>query len=172
MNAVAFPLPARQELRPHWDHANAVDLPAPLGTPWIAVFDGVAQPYDHPAGGYALFLHAADGTTAYYAHGQADRASGPVKAGQQLGAVGLSGETTGPHLHFAVSDYNGVDARGGGDIDVRAWLQNAPAGAILDSGASSPAAGAGTPPSSGPDKRKAVLVAGGLALAALVLLSD
>jgi murein DD-endopeptidase MepM/ murein hydrolase activator NlpD len=112
----------------HWDGLPAVDIFAPEGTPWLAVFDGVAQPIDVRDGGNALLLTAADGTTAYYAHGLPDRASGPVKAGQVIGHVSDSGNAkgTGPHLHFAVG--HNIDDQGAGDVAPADWLAGATAG--------------------------------------------
>lgn len=123
MRAQSFPLTTRVNVpRSHWDGALAVDLFAPRDTPWAAVFDGVAQPIDVPLGGYALLLRAADGWTAYYAHGLPDRASGPVVAGQTIGYVSDSGNArgTGHHLHFAVG--RSIDDNGAGDVAPWEWL--------------------------------------------------
>lgn len=111
----------------HWDGLQAVDLFAPEGTAWLAVFDGVAESRDYPLGGHTVMLTAADGTTAYYAHGLPSRASGPVRVGQVIGYVSDSGNAkgTGCHLHFAVGSH-GVDENGAGDLDPAAWLAGTP----------------------------------------------
>jgi murein DD-endopeptidase MepM/ murein hydrolase activator NlpD len=41
-----------------------------------------------------------------------------VYAGEQVGAVGVTGNTTGPHLHFEVRP------NGGDPIDPMPWLRN------------------------------------------------
>ena len=126
--AMGFPL-ANQVPVPasHWDGQAAVDLFAAEGTPWTAVFDGVAQPLDVPLGGYALLLTAPDGTVAYYAHGLAERASGQVRAGGVIGYVSDSGNArgTGHHLHFAVG--SSIDSNGAGTVAPHLWLAGAAA---------------------------------------------
>ncbi|MGB9886305.1 MAG: peptidoglycan DD-metalloendopeptidase family protein [Moorellales bacterium] len=86
---------------------TGVDIAAPVGTPVVAVIDGtvIEISYEWP-GGRQLFLRGADGNLYCYAHldGYApDVAVGrPVSSGQVIGYVGMTGRTTGPHLHFGV----------------------------------------------------------------------
>ena len=122
MNAQSFPLSINVPVpSSHWDGLLACDLFAPCGTPWLAVFDGLAEPVDVPLGGYALFITAADGFRAYYAHGSPQRVSGSVRAGQIVGYVSDSGNAQGKgcHLHFAAGR---IDAGGGGTVNPRDWL--------------------------------------------------
>jgi hypothetical protein len=126
--AQSLPLPAgsfSEIPRSHWDGELAADIFAPCGTPWLAVFDGWAQPMNVSLGGYALMLTARDGTQAYYAHGAPDRAVGNVRAGNTIGYVSDSGNARGRgcHLHFAVGQIN--DA-GGGTLNPADWLGNVP----------------------------------------------
>lgn len=127
MRAQSFPLATPVPVpESHWDGLLAADLFAPEGTPWLAVFDGVAEPVDVPLGGHALLVTAADGTVAYYAHGLPRRASGPVRAGQAIGYVSDSGNArgTGAHLHFAVGS---IDSAGAGTVSPAGWLSGAAA---------------------------------------------
>jgi murein DD-endopeptidase MepM/ murein hydrolase activator NlpD len=82
-----------------------LDLGAASGTPIKAVRDGTVR-FSGPRGGYGniVILDHGDGTETRYAHcSRLDVAEGAtVKAGQVIAAVGSTGRSTGPHLHFEV----------------------------------------------------------------------
>ncbi|HET6987431.1 MAG TPA: peptidoglycan DD-metalloendopeptidase family protein [Kribbella sp.] len=80
------------------------DFPAPIGTPVRAVTSGVVK-VEHPTwAGNLVRIDHGTGLETLYAHlSRIDVADGQqVKAGQQIGAVGTEGNSTGPHLHFEV----------------------------------------------------------------------
>lgn len=87
----------------HATHAG-IDLPATTGTGVRAAFDGVVSRADPDAGGYGqlVVIDHGDGTETRYAHLSAIdvRPGQKVTQGETLGAVGSSGRSTGPHLHF------------------------------------------------------------------------
>ncbi|HEY8655676.1 MAG TPA: peptidoglycan DD-metalloendopeptidase family protein [Candidatus Limnocylindria bacterium] len=90
---------------------NGIDLAAPLYTPVLAAADGVVVTVGHPylASGdtaeVVIIAHGRDFTTLY---GHLDdlvrlppvSLGQTVKAGDVIGYIGMSGRTTGPHLHF------------------------------------------------------------------------
>jgi murein DD-endopeptidase MepM/ murein hydrolase activator NlpD len=87
----------------------ALDIAAPFGTPVVAASDGVVTFVGHLSDGAEIVLIAhADGLVSEYAHLDDTFAPPPVKVGQVLkggqviGFIGITGITTGPHLHFAV----------------------------------------------------------------------
>jgi murein DD-endopeptidase MepM/ murein hydrolase activator NlpD len=84
---------------------DACDLCAPIGTPDVAVDDGVVSWGTDPIGGNIAVLRAADGFGYYFAH-LLDAQSGKrtVKVGEQIGRVGMTGNAFGtiPHTHFQV----------------------------------------------------------------------
>ena len=88
---------------------NAVDLGAARGTPIHAAADGtviVARnngAWNGGYGNYVVITHD-NGTQTLYGHmTHAIVSSGQsVSAGQIIGYVGSTGESTGPHLHFEV----------------------------------------------------------------------
>lgn len=86
-------------------HAG-IDLPAPLGTLVYATADGVCQQIiDQPDGiGLAVYLLHNKGHQTLYGHLLSSRIKPgqAVVRGQVIGRVGLSGMTTGPHLHYGV----------------------------------------------------------------------
>jgi murein DD-endopeptidase MepM/ murein hydrolase activator NlpD len=88
------------------------DFAAPVGAPVVAAASGVVT-IEHPdwAGNLVRIDHGG-GVETWYAHlSRVDVVAGQtVSAGQQVGAVGALGNTTGPHLHFEVSlDGSAVD---------------------------------------------------------------
>jgi murein DD-endopeptidase MepM/ murein hydrolase activator NlpD len=99
-------------------HAG-IDLASPIGTPIVAVSDGVVIA-SGPTAGYGAWvkLRHSDGTVTLYGHintwlvNVGDR----VMAGDQIATVGNRGYSTGPHLHFEVLQ-NGTSR-----IDPVPWL--------------------------------------------------
>ena len=82
---------------------GGLDVAAPSGTPLTAVADGVYKDQDFESGwGYFLVYQAA-GRYHLYAHlsKYAGKKKGDkVKAGEIIGYVGSTGQSTGPHLHW------------------------------------------------------------------------
>ncbi|MEX2502064.1 MAG: LysM peptidoglycan-binding domain-containing M23 family metallopeptidase [Trueperaceae bacterium] len=84
---------------------QGLDLGAPTGTPVFAVRDGVvARTGWIGAYGYAVVLRHEDGFETRYAHlSRIEVEAGrTVTRGAQIGRVGTTGASTGPHLHFEV----------------------------------------------------------------------
>ena len=84
---------------------NGVDLAAPNGSPILAAYDGevVAAAYSGSMGNYIMIDHG-DSLYTIYMHASALYVSKGdlVTKGQQIAAVGSTGRSTGPHLHFSV----------------------------------------------------------------------
>jgi LysM repeat protein len=84
---------------------NGLDIVAPLGTPIKAAMDGrVADTgYNSIYGNYVILSHA-DGYQTLYGHMSKVfvRKGASLAQGEILGAVGTTGYSTGPHLHFSV----------------------------------------------------------------------
>jgi murein DD-endopeptidase MepM/ murein hydrolase activator NlpD len=84
---------------------SGVDISASYGQPVIAPADGVVTAADFMGGyGRAIVLDHGHGITTRYGH-LANFAVVPgqyVRRGDTIGYVGLSGRSTGPHLHYEV----------------------------------------------------------------------
>jgi murein DD-endopeptidase MepM/ murein hydrolase activator NlpD len=84
---------------------TGIDLGAPEGTPVPAAHDGVVVAAG-PRGRYGNAIEVAhpDGSTTLYAHlSEVEVTPGDrVREGEELGLVGQTGRTTGPHLHLEV----------------------------------------------------------------------
>lgn len=84
---------------------NGVDLAAPNGSPILAAYDGevVAAAYSGSMGNYIMIDHG-DSLYTIYMHASALYVSKGdlVTKGQKIAAVGSTGRSTGPHLHFSV----------------------------------------------------------------------
>ncbi|MFM8535543.1 MAG: M23 family metallopeptidase, partial [Acidimicrobiia bacterium] len=84
-----------------------VDYAAPTGTPVIAVADGKVIEMG-PRGGYGnlIIVEHAGGYTTRYAHLSAFspdlEVGSEVRRGEEIGQVGSTGFSTGPHLHFEI----------------------------------------------------------------------
>ncbi len=100
---------------------TGLDFAAPQGTPVRSVMAGeVVQAAYAGAYGRQVKVQHADGTVTSYGHmSEFDVSVGDtVTAGEQIGAVGMTGNTTGPHVHFEV-------LRGGDSpIDPEPWLRD------------------------------------------------
>ncbi|MDV6245380.1 M23 family metallopeptidase (plasmid) [Rhodococcus opacus] len=107
---------------PRWGaHHGGIDIAAPIGTPIQSAADGEVISAG-PASGFGLWVRVRhdDGAVSVYGHinefivnvGQR------VAAGQQIATVGNRGQSTGPHLHFEVSD------AGGNRLNPSQWLRD------------------------------------------------
>ena len=91
-----------QPRRPH----NGVDIAAPQGTPVVATASGTVALVgrDYFFTGNTLVLDHGDGVISLYAHldSVAVQPGEWVAGGAVIGAVGMTGRATGPHLHWGV----------------------------------------------------------------------
>jgi murein DD-endopeptidase MepM/ murein hydrolase activator NlpD len=84
---------------------RGIDIAAPIGTPITAPEAGSVIVVGEDASyGLCVVVDHGDGVTTWYAHLEhaevtvVDR----VESGGRIGTIGMSGRTTGPHLHFEV----------------------------------------------------------------------
>ena len=83
-------------------HAG-IDMPALTDTPVVAVVNGFVRHDDGGPGGHGAWLTGVDGFSYYYAHfTHYEGGDRLVSAGDVIGYVGMTGDATGPHLHFEV----------------------------------------------------------------------
>ncbi len=92
---------------PHSPH-NGVDIAAPSGTPIVAPADGVvvlAGPPQFSLEGNLVIIDHGMGVNSAYLHlSRVDvRPGDRVRRGQCIGAVGTTGRSTGPHLHWGLN---------------------------------------------------------------------
>jgi hypothetical protein len=88
-------------------HHIGIDFAAPTGTPVVAVADGeIAHAAVHGGYGNLIIIDHGQGHHTYYAHLSAfvsDIQPGTlVRRGEEIGYVGSTGFSTGPHLHFEI----------------------------------------------------------------------
>ena len=84
---------------------TGVDIAAMVGQPVLAPADGVVQFADFMGGyGRAIVIEHGHGINTRYGHlsGFAVTPGQQVRRGEIIGFVGLSGRSTGPHLHYEV----------------------------------------------------------------------
>ena len=95
---------------------QGIDIAAPMYTPIRAAGDGVVlfagpNPYDPYPKAWIVIIAHSEGLLTWYAHidngahGPAVAAGDSVRAGQLIAYVGMTGRTTGPHLHWGI-EYN------------------------------------------------------------------
>ena len=101
---------------------TGIDIPAPGGTPIQACKSGqvVTSAYHYSYGNYVVIDHG-NGNSTLYAHmsSRAVSEGQMVSQGQTIGAVGDTGNTSGPHLHYEVR-------RNGQRTDPEAYYPNLP----------------------------------------------
>lgn len=97
--------PVLNKTRPH----NGVDFAAPTGTAVRSIGDGtvITAGYNSGTGNIVRIQHCERYTTEYmhlskFAPGL--KVGDKIRRGQVIGAVGMSGLATGPHLHFGMFD--------------------------------------------------------------------
>ncbi|BBC25348.1 peptidoglycan DD-metalloendopeptidase family protein [Pseudanabaena sp. ABRG5-3] len=107
-----------------WGRIHAgIDIAAPIGTPILAAASGVVDYASWNDGGYGnmIDIRHPDGTITRYAHMNElyVKEGQTVSQGQTIGAMGSTGFSTGPHLHFEIRP------NGGSAIDPMAFLASA-----------------------------------------------
>ncbi len=87
---------------------NGVDLAASFGTPIVAAAGGKVilsriGGYNGGYGTYVVISHT-NGTQTLYAHMNANNVTvgQNVERGQVIGSIGMTGKTSGPHIHFEI----------------------------------------------------------------------
>jgi murein DD-endopeptidase MepM/ murein hydrolase activator NlpD len=127
---------------------KGIDIAAQPGTPIVASMDGtvIISTFSDSFGNYITLDHG-DGIKTRYGHMQTRlvQVGSRVRQGQQIGTVGSTGRSTGPHLHYEII-VNGeaVDPK---DV-TRSFPQPSSNNTIGDSDAGFTS----TPPSTGPVK--------------------
>ena len=112
--ALCWPLPGHTYISCHFGEVDAfgnaghrgTDIPAPEGTPILAAHSGtVLVSGRNDSYGNQVLLDNGAGLSTRYAHmtATAVTAGETVTAGQVIGYVGSTGDSTGNHLHFEVS---------------------------------------------------------------------
>jgi len=112
-----------------WQVHTGVDLAAPTGTPVLATAAGRVEfaGYRTGRGNQIVVEHLVGGQVlaSSYGHlrdGGIHVATGDlVSAGQQIGGVGSTGNSTGPHLHFEIRP----GGAGNTGVDPDGWLSSA-----------------------------------------------
>jgi murein DD-endopeptidase MepM/ murein hydrolase activator NlpD len=98
---------------------NGIDIANAVGTPIVAVADGVVVDAG-PASGFGQWVRVRhdDGTISTYGHVESIETTvgARVAAGQLIATMGNRGQSTGPHLHLEIT------TPGGGTVDPRGWL--------------------------------------------------
>lgn len=93
-------------------HHDGIDIPAPRGTPIVAVDSGVVIYSDNGIRGYGnmVVLAHSDELFTVYAHNKKNLVikGDKVKRGEIIAHVGNTGRSSGPHLHFEIRVKNKV----------------------------------------------------------------
>jgi murein DD-endopeptidase MepM/ murein hydrolase activator NlpD len=99
---------------------RGIDIAGPVGTPIVAAASGVVVRSGWNSGGYGnlVDIRHPDGSLTRYAHNSRllVREGQQVSQGQQIAAMGSTGYSTGPHLHFE------IHLAGSGTVNPMAYL--------------------------------------------------
>ena len=99
---------------------RGIDVAGPVGTPIVAAASGVVVRSGWNSGGYGnlVDIRHPDGSMTRYAHNSRllVREGQQVSQGQQIAAMGSTGYSTGPHLHFE------IHLPGSGTVNPMAYL--------------------------------------------------
>lgn len=120
----------------YYSSHDGVDFGLKYGTPILAPASGYASHSYTTGGGYTIKIAHQNGYQTQYLHLQKEglftNKSGEkwVDKSQQIGLVGMTGNTSGPHLHFGVrydknSNGNFLDDVPDGRVDPYAWQNDA-----------------------------------------------
>jgi murein DD-endopeptidase MepM/ murein hydrolase activator NlpD len=126
-----WPVPSSRVITSGYGYRGAefhkgIDIGAPIGTPIVAVADGVVL-QSGPASGYGhwiVILHEGGVMSVYghmYAHQLKVGVGERVKQGQVIASVGNDGRSSGPHLHFSIA--RGTSAGAMNYVNPMAFLQ-------------------------------------------------
>jgi murein DD-endopeptidase MepM/ murein hydrolase activator NlpD len=114
---VQLPVPAGTRMGKRFSAGHdGVDFLPGFGAPIAAIADGVVTEVGNPEGALGVHVtieHVVDGQKVYSTYGHMQLGSmqlhvgDAVARGQVIGAVGSTGTSTGPHLHFEIELENG-----------------------------------------------------------------
>lgn len=92
------------------DHKGS-DISAKEGTAVVSLYDGevIETGFDDKEGNYIIILNDKGGTVKYsHLQNESNVSEGDeVKLGTEIGKVGSTGQSTGPHVHIEITDENG-----------------------------------------------------------------
>lgn len=90
----------------YYSYHPAIDIESPIGTPVLAIDSGfvVTSGWDNSGYGYHIVIDHGNGLQSLYAHLQTYHveAGVTVQKGQTIGEIGVTGRSSGPHLHLEV----------------------------------------------------------------------
>jgi murein DD-endopeptidase MepM/ murein hydrolase activator NlpD len=91
----------------YYSSHDGIDFSLPVGTPLLAPADGLATYYTCTPCGNAIKINHQNGYQTTYLHLQKDGlftkgTNVPIHKGETLGKVGMTGNTSGPHVHFSI----------------------------------------------------------------------
>ncbi|MBK26321.1 MAG: hypothetical protein CME70_20140 [Halobacteriovorax sp.] len=104
-----WPVPARKKISSGYGHRwgrkhEGIDIPAPVGSHILSVADGIVVYSGNDLGGYGnlTVISHGGGIFSVYAHAKVlfTKKGDRVHQGQVIAQVGMTGRTSGPHLHF------------------------------------------------------------------------